>query len=115
MIQNFIRVRTEFEGFHRYEKAPTEVKFLRNFHRHKFFVSMIVPVDHTERDVEFFILKAQLTDFIDQNYRLQETEKSCEVMANEILQKFHAREVEVSEDNENSGIVVDTTAIPAIE
>jgi hypothetical protein len=110
--QTFIRVRTEFEGFHYYPNAGTidpKIKFLENEHRHLFKVDVKISVTHLDRELEFFLVKWALQEFIqsgDQNH------KSCEMIGNHILNnhllpKYGERyyEVVVSEDGESDGIV----------
>jgi len=108
----YIKVRTEFEGFHFYPLAgsiDTRIKFLENEHRHMFKVEVKISVEHLDRELEFFLVKWALQDFIksgDQNH------KSCEMIATDILEnhllpKYGERyyEVVVSEDGESDGIV----------
>ena len=108
----FIKVRTEFEGFHYYPNAGSidpKIKFLENEHRHMFKVDVRISVTHLDRELEFFLVKWALNEFIqsgDQNH------KSCEMIAtdilnNHLLPKYGERyyEVVVSEDGESDGIV----------
>ena len=108
----FIKVRTEFEGFHYYPNAGSidpRIKFLENEHRHMFKVDVKISVTHLDRELEFFLVKWALNEFIqsgDQNH------KSCEMIAtdilnNHLLPKYGERyyEVVVSEDGESDGIV----------
>jgi len=110
--ETFIKVRTEFEGFHFYPNAGAidpKIKFLENEHRHMFKVEVKISVTHLDRELEFFLVKWALQDFIqsgDQNHR------SCEMIAtdilnNHLLPKYGQRyyEVVVSEDGESDGIV----------
>lgn len=110
--QTFIKVRTEFEGFHHYPNAGSidpRIKFLENEHRHMFKVDVKISVTHLDRELEFFLVKWSLQEFIqsgDQNH------KSCEMIAtdilnNHLLPKYGERyyEVVVSEDGESDGIV----------
>lgn len=109
----FIRVRTEFEGFHFYPGASnidSRIKFLESEHRHIFKVAVKIGVTHLDRELEFFLVKWALQDFIkDGNYN----HKSCEMIATDILNLHliprygHNRyyEVTVSEDGESDGIV----------
>jgi len=110
--QTFIKVRTEFEGFHYYPNAGSidpRIQFLENEHRHMFKVDVKISVTHLDRELEFFLVKWALQEFIqsgDQNH------KSCEMIAtdilnNHLLPKYGERyyEVVVSEDGESDGIV----------
>jgi len=110
--ETFIKVRTEFEGFHRYPGAGSidpRIGFLENEHRHMFKVEVKISVTHDDRELEFFLVKWALQEFIkagDQDH------KSCEMIAtdilnNHLLPKYGERyyEVVVSEDGESDGIV----------
>jgi hypothetical protein len=108
----FIRIRTEFEGFHFYPNASTidpRIKFLENLHRHMFKVDVKISVTHLDRELEFFLVKWSLEDFIKSG---NQDHKSCEMIATDILKnhllpKYGERyyEVTVSEDGESDGIV----------
>lgn len=108
----FIKVRTEFEGFHYYPNAGTidpRIKFLENEHRHMFKVDVKISVTHLDRELEFFLVKWALQEFIQSG---NQNHKSCEMIAtdilnNHLLPKYGERyyEVVVSEDGESDGIV----------
>ena len=109
----YIRVRTQFEGFHFYPNAGSldpRIKFLESEHRHIFKVEVKISVNHLDRELEFFLVKWALEEFIkagNQNHR------SCEMIATDILEN-HLKprcgidryyEITVSEDGESDGIV----------
>jgi hypothetical protein len=114
MIQTYIKVRTDFEGFHKYPNAGSidpRIKFLEDEHRHIFKVEVMISVTHLDRELEFFLVKWALQDFIkagDQNHR------SCEMIATDILENHlipsygnnRQYQIVVSEDGESDGIVV---------
>lgn len=110
-IFRWITVKTNFIGFHKYEDAPDEVAFLKNLHRHRFYVEALIQVFHDDRELEFFIVQDALDkDIIP--FLFQSPLGSCEMMAEYILwglvntygdhRNYY---VEVSEDDENSGTV----------
>jgi len=107
----YIKVKNEFEGFHRWKDAPDEVNFLRNLHRHLFKVTTKISVDHNERALEFFIVQRHIDEIIEELIGRKRTEYSCEDMAEYILDYLEADygkshiEVEVSEDGENAGVI----------
>lgn len=103
MIEVFVR--TQFEAQHRWKDAPPAVAFLRDFHRHVFHVKVTLAVTHTDRDVEFFLFKRELDDFIAKRFLHKKFDKSCEDIALEIIRQFRCEAVEVSEDGENGAIV----------
>ena len=115
-----ITVRTKFEGLHFWKDAPEKVAFLRNLHRHLFRVEVTVPVTHSDRDIEFFILKNFIDTFIHLKYKAYHPDMmflknlgsvSCEMIANDIKMaaaaEFNVNEcsVVVQEDEESSGQV----------
>lgn len=108
-----IKVRTEFEGFHHYPNAGTidpRIEFLQHTHRHIFKVDVTISVSHLDRELEFFLVKWKLQEFIDAG---DQNHKSCEMIATDILEnhlipsygdnRFY--EIIVSEDGESDGIV----------
>ena len=97
--------RTSFEGFHCWPDAPDEVGFLRFRHRHTFHVEVKVGVVHGDRDVEFILLKRDVDGFIKETLKGDTSNWSCERWAAEILERFDADEVTVSEDGENGATV----------
>lgn len=110
--QTFIKVRTEFQGFHFYpgagEIAP-RIKFLENEHRHMFKVEVKISVTHLDRELEFFLVKWDLQEFLKDG---KMNHKSCEMIATDILEnhllpKYGERyyEIVVSEDGESDGII----------
>lgn len=113
MNKTYIRVRTEFEGFHFYpgaSKINPKISFLEKEHRHMFKVEVKISVDHLDRELEFFLVKWALQDFIKSG---NQNHKSCEMMATDILQQHlipnygdqRYYEITVSEDGESDGII----------
>ena len=109
----YIRVRTQFEGFHFYPNAgqiDSRIKFLETEHRHMFKVEVIIGVSHLDRELEFFLVKWALEEFIKAG---NQDHKSCEMIGTDILDKFlipsygadRYYNVTVSEDGESDGIV----------
>lgn len=112
MNKTYIRVRTQFEGFHFYpgaSKIDPRIAFLENEHRHIFHVTAKIAVTHLDRELEFFLVKWAITEFLTES---QMNHKSCEMIATDILLFLQTKygynreyEVTVSEDNESDGIV----------
>ena len=105
-----IAIRTQFKGLHKYENAPVEVAYLRDLHRHVFYVEVEMRVETTERDLEFILVRNALDDYLEHKAQFEET-FSCERMANEIclflIKQYGERSMKccVYEDNENGGCV----------
>jgi len=110
--ETYIKIRTEFEGYHRYPIASQidpRIAFLENEHRHMFKVEVKISVSHLDRELEFFLVKWALQDFIKGGNM---NHKSCEMIATDILEqhlipKYGQRfyEIVVSEDGESDGII----------
>lgn len=113
MRNTYIVIRTDFEGFHYYPGAgdiDPRIRFLESEHRHTFYVTVKIGVTHLDRELEFFLVKWALNDFIEAGAM---NHKSCEMIATDILDQHliplygddRYYEVNVSEDNESDGIV----------
>lgn len=110
---SYIKVRAEFEGWHHYPNAgdiDPRIKFLEDDHRHMFKVEVKISVNHNDRELEFFLVKWALNEYITES---QMNHKSCEMIATDILE-YHLipkygpdryYEVIVSEDGESDGII----------
>lgn len=109
----YIKVRTEFEGYHFYPNAGAidpRIQFLENEHRHMFKVEVKISVTHLDRELEFFIVKWALQGHIKDS---KMNHMSCEMIATDILQNHlipnygtdRYYEIVVSEDGESDGII----------
>lgn len=111
-IKTYIKVRTQFEGFHYYPNAgqiDPRIKFLEHEHRHMFKVEVKISVTHDDRELEFFLVKWKLNEFITES---KMNHKSCEMIGKDVLAHLISEyggtreyEVVVSEDGESDGIV----------
>lgn len=112
-INKYIKVRTQFEGYHYYPNAGSidpKIKFLENEHRHMFKIEVKISVFHSDRELEFFLVKWALESFIKLG---RVNHKSCEMIAEEILNNHlipmygdnRYYEITVSEDGESDGVV----------
>lgn len=113
-MRKTIYVTTQFVGFHQWKDAPQKVAFLRDMHRHIFHVKAQVEVSHSDRDVEFFLLKEDLEFLISRfeyaDYLGGRYIQSCEWAAEELikgltLSGYTVTSVEVNEDNENGAVI----------
>lgn len=113
MRTKHIRVRTQFEGWHCYPGAGSidpRIEFLEHRHRHQFHVTVQLSVTHTDRELEFFLVKWALNDFLSES---EMNNMSCEMMCDHIIDNHlipnygadRLYTVTVSEDGESDGIV----------
>lgn len=100
---NFIWVKHEFEGFHKYEDAPDEVAYLRYLHHHMFKLKVYIEVFEDDQNIELYMFKNFIESCIKtENFNL----KSCEMISNDlhllIIHEYPIRDVkiELSEDGE---------------
>jgi 6-pyruvoyl-tetrahydropterin synthase len=118
-MKKFIVVRTQFEGIHSWPECPyKEVAFLKNPHRHLFYVELLLPIE-SDRYLEFFMIKSELDVYIREyigeknphNTTLNLGSLSCEMIAENILDYFSRKLTlkeglcVVSEDNENGSLI----------
>jgi hypothetical protein len=109
----FIVIKLEVEGLHRWPQAAEiepKVAFLSHPHRHIFHVKVIKQVNHDDRDIEIILFKRKVIDYLTTKYAtvprmLDFRSMSCEMIAEEILNQFECKQVEVLEDNENGAMV----------
>jgi len=109
----------QFEGLHCWPDAPESVAYLRDEHRHVFYVCVWIEVYHNDRELEFITVKHQLENLINEHYPHVNHIKrifdlgcsSCEDIAKFLLDQIvklypdRAVEVSVSEDGENGSCV----------
>lgn len=102
----------QIEGTHNWPNCPfDEVDYLRVPHRHVFHIKAYSEVTHSDRDIEFIMFKHEITNYIRSKYFKIEKElcvfgaMSCEMLAEELCNRFKLTRCEVSEDNENGAIV----------
>jgi 6-pyruvoyl-tetrahydropterin synthase len=106
-----ITVRSQFVALHRWAAAPEPVAFLRNWHRHLFLVAVELEVKHEDRELEFFLVKGALEEFLRREFEGKYLEKSCEGFAEEILHYLETLypgrvlAVSVEEDGENGATI----------
>lgn len=113
-----ITIKNQFVGIHKWGNCLHEdVSFLTNKHRHVFYVQTDLPVNHDDRDLEFFTVQTVIDNIIDDLYTYDKNHRilgnlSCEMVSKDIvgeLQKVYSFlnwiRVTVSEDGENSATV----------
>lgn len=105
--QMSIMVKGRFEATHCWPECPIdEVSFLKYPHRHVFHVFLEVQTTHSDRDVEFIVLKRHLAMHLREKYNEEYLgRKSCEDIALELytffIEDYPILRIEVWEDNEN--------------
>jgi len=103
-MDSFIIIRTQFEGVHWWEDAPEEVNFLRYPHRHLFKIAAKIYVTHSNRELEFFMVKHKI-DLFCKKIKLESCESIAAQIAEYLIKNYGSRQmsIEVSEDGENCG------------
>lgn len=113
-MTNWIFVTHKVEGVHFWAEAPDCIKILKNPHRHLFHVRLDIEVYNDDREIEFILCKRWLIKVCDEVIGKSvenPIKKSCEMFANEIINKaveMYGKRMyrcEVSEDGENGAVV----------
>jgi hypothetical protein len=114
-MRTSIIVSLQVEGTHSWPECPIkEVSFLKNEHRHIFFIQCKKIVTHTDREVEIIQLKRKIQRFLLVAYSNSNDigssvclfgRMSCEDIATRLLYEFNLSFCSVLEDNENGAEV----------
>lgn len=100
-----IIVNLNVEGIHYWADCPLEeVSFLKYPHRHMFHIELQKRVSHNDRDIEIIMLKRDIKNYLG-NEPINFEGRSCEMIAEDLLNKFEACYVKVLEDGENGAVV----------
>lgn len=110
-----IYVTFQKEGIHHYPAALTdpdlkEVNFLGLPHRHIFHFKILIDVHHSDRELEFILVKRWLESLFEEK-TIDINSKSVEMLADylydQIASKYPGRNViiDISEDNENGCVI----------
>lgn len=109
MKKNIV-VTLQIEALHNWPEAKTvipEMGFLSDLHRHLFFVTAKKTVSHNERDVEIIQFKRELINYFHRNYFDKGINihnfgaRSCETLAQDLMDAYDLDYCQVLEDNEN--------------
>lgn len=102
-LTKVIVVSAQFAAQHRWKNAPenSRISFLKNYHRHLFHVKCKWKVYHNDRDLEFFLQKELLQNYVKDNFENKYLDLSCEDIAEQILIALNCSFVSVYEDDEN--------------
>lgn len=96
------------EGFHQYDDAPLDVRYLANTHRHLFKFKVSIVVTGRGRELEFHQVLRWLNSLYESSLNLNN--KSCEMISDELAacinEKYPDRDfdIEVWEDGECGSI-----------
>ena len=107
-----IVVKFQVEWIHRRKDCPlSDVSFLKDYHRHMFYITCTKKVLHDDRDVEIIMFKRELIRYLEARYFSEEKNclffdwMSCEMIAKELLDMYELESCEVLEDWENWALV----------
>lgn len=93
----------QFEAIHRWEQAPISEGYLRNPHRHMFYVEVQIQQMHNRRDIEYYAFKKLLQKYL--NSMEKPLDFSCEDYADQIYEYLSSEHlgrsinIKVTEDN----------------
>lgn len=101
-------VKLQVEGLHQWKDAPDgPISFLREPHRHIFYIQCEKQVNHADRDIEIISLKREIEEYLMVRFYAVELKihnfmgMSCEMIGLILVDTFNLSFCEVLEDNEN--------------
>jgi hypothetical protein len=105
-----IFVKVQVAGFHEWPNALPDVGFLQHRHRHLFGISAGWCVQHSDRQMEFFMMQREVRAALAKLYPqgadgFEFGARSCETIAQELQRALQCSYVQVDEDGENGAIV----------
>lgn len=117
MRQKFVEGKISIPGLHRWEAAPDHLRHLRADHRHLFVIRFAQQVTDNDRQVEFQNLSAAVNHYLAHQYPslvqdgyeidgLQFGARSCEMIAEDLVDVFDLTWCSVHEDDENGAMVL---------
>lgn len=103
-------VKVQVPGFHQWRDALPTVNFLQHRHRHLFTITAGWCVQHSDRQLEFFIMRREMVAALSKLYVTSEDgyefgARSCEMIAQELRHELQCSYVQVDEDGENGATV----------
>lgn len=103
-----IVITLQVEGQHRWESCSIpEMAFLKDFHRHIFYLEIEKSIENLDREIEIIKFKREVSDYIQSKFYDGQLgmcnfgNMSCEQIGVLLLEVFHLYAVTVKEDNEN--------------
>jgi len=105
-IEKQIIVKLQYEGVHRWKDCNIEsVLYLKDFHRHIFYIEVRKQVRHNDRDIEIIRFKHNILKYLDKTFDNFFGDMSCEDIAEVLMNEFELSYVKVLEDNENGALM----------
>lgn len=102
-----IVVNFSFEAIHCWPECDIQdVLFLRNPHRHKFYVTAKKETSHSDRAIEIIKFKREMEKFVSIKWQGDLGRMSCEDVCECLMRQFNLSSVMVLEDNENGAEVI---------
>ena len=104
-----IIVKLQVDGIHCWPAAKEvfpEVSFLSDPHRHMFYITCKLGVNHDDRDREFIMFKRDILEYLGDKYYDKKSRThqfgshSCEMLARELMHNFNLKYCSVFEDDE---------------
>lgn len=94
----------QMEGFHCWPEADGELAYLKNSHRHIFFITAEFPVHNANREIEIIsqqnaIKRYLLSKYGDEDGACHFGRRSCEDIAAEILNQFEQKQTKEDGDH----------------
>jgi hypothetical protein len=111
MRKNII-VTLQIAGVHQWKECLIEeVSYLRDLHRHVFYITCKVAVESNDRQIEIIRFKNRVLNYVATEWGRGNREcnfenMSCEAIAEQLVKHFNLSYCKVLEDNENGAEVI---------
>ena len=111
-MKKYIVINAVVEGLHYWENCNLpQVQYLKQPHRHQFYINCKKAVKGLDRDIEIITFKNEVVNYLKNKYFDNDHNcpnfggMSCEMIAKELLETFGLNSCSVLEDNENGALV----------
>lgn len=108
-LNKYVLVFLTVDGFHYWKNAPESSSYLKQAHRHKFFIRTWFKVQSNDREVEFFAKQKEIEELLLTTFGFpcNFEHRSCEDIATFIIKNTNSAKVEVLEDGFYGAIIED--------
>jgi regulatory protein YycI of two-component signal transduction system YycFG len=104
--EKHIVINLQYEALHRWKTCNIEeVKYLKDYHRHIFYIEVHKAVSHNDRDIEIILYKKRILNFLNEKFDGFFGDMSCEDIAETLFYHFDLSYCKVLEDNENGALI----------
>ncbi len=112
MLKKYVHCRVRIDALHCWENADSTVNYLSHKHRHNFDIRLKFPVTNNDREIEFIQMETRVRGYLATNYWNDAFSivdfggRSCEDIAQELIEIFGACACSVFEDEDGGAEII---------